>query len=66
MLVNGEALGDSDIRHYVTNRLGGARFLIVECDDSWNEDTEEHTAHQEDERDWGWNNGEAKNWDRGD
>ncbi|KAG6358324.1 hypothetical protein INS49_014208 [Diaporthe citri] len=49
MLVNGQALGDRHIRRRATRRVEGetTEVIVVECDDSWDEETGEHIHHRE-------------------
>lgn len=52
MLPHGQALGDRHIRRRVARRLNASKVAVIECDDSWDEETEEHIQHGEGEQSW--------------
>lgn len=60
MLVNGQALASRHIRSRATTRVDGSEVIVVECDDSWDEETQRHIQHREGD------NPDERSWDDGD
>ncbi|KAI7776573.1 hypothetical protein LA080_004778 [Diaporthe eres] len=65
MLANGQALGDEHILRRAMRRYDGSQVVVVECDDSWDEETWEHTQHRDgdDPDDGSWDDGDLVLYD---